>query len=180
MDDYREQIEQLSYTLSSELESAKDGSFAIFIGKVEDIVVKMSKKGNQFAIVNLMDFHGNMEIMLFADKLEQLREMNQKEPIAFKGKITHTDFGPRIGITKIMTLKEAIKETKKTKKEVQEKPIEPINLSVRLSNESDVLDTLYTLIRQNPGRHNVVIDSAIRVDSKLLLALEGNEAVDIL
>lgn len=191
MDDYREQIEQLSYTLSSELESAKDGSFAIFIGKVEDITVKMSKKGNQFAIVNLMDFHGNMEIMLFSDKLEQLREMNQKEPIAFKGKITHTDFGPRIGITKIMALKEAIKETKKTKKEVQEKPPEPINLSVRLSAKEDVLDDLYSLIRQNPGNrpltitivsklHNVVIDSAIRVDSKLLLALEGNEAVDIL
>ena len=191
MDDYRSEIEELSYTLSSELESAKDGSHAIFIGKVEDITVKMSKKGNQFGIVNLMDFHGNMEIMLFSDKLEQLREMNQKEPIAFKGKITHTDFGPRIGISKIMTLREAKKETKKTKKEVQEKPPEPINLAVRLNNEHDLLDDLYNTIRQNPGNrpltitivsklHNVVIDSNIRVDSKLLLALEGNEAVDIL
>jgi len=191
MDDYRAEIEELSYTLSSELESAKDGSFAIFIGKVEDIVVKMSKKGNQFGIVSLMDFHGNMEIMLFSDKLEQLREMNQEEPIAFKGKITHTDFGPRIGITKIMTLKEAKKETKKTKKEVQEKPVEPLNLAVKLDTDLNVLENLYSLIRQNPGNrplkivvvsklHNVVIDSSIRVDSKIILALEGNESVDIL
>ena len=109
----------------------------------------MSKKGNQFGIVNLMDFHGNMEIMLFSDKLEKLSEMNQDEPIAFKGRITHTDFGPRISISKIMTLKEAKKETKKVKKEVQEKPPEPINLAVRLDADAQILEKLYLMIQQN-------------------------------
>ena len=191
MDEYREEMEELNYTLSSEIESVKDGSFAIFIGKVEDIQVKMSKKGNQFGIVSLMDFHGNVEIMLFSDKLEELREMNLEEPVAFKAKITHTEMFTRIGVTKIMTLKEAKKETKKVKKEVQEKPPEPINLAVRLGKETDVLEDLYRIIRQNPGNrplsvtivsklHNVVIDSAIRVDSKLITALDGNEFVDIL
>jgi DNA polymerase-3 subunit alpha len=190
MDEFREEMNELNYTLSSELEDVKDGSYAIFIGKVENITIKMSKKGNQFGIVDLMDFHGNIEIMLFSDKLEKLDEMNRDEPIAFKGKITHTDFGPRIGISKIMTLKEAKRETKKVKKEVQVAPPEPINLSVRMSDNSVVLEHLYALIRQNPGNrplsitivsklHNVVIDSAIRVDSKLLLALEGNVEIDI-
>jgi DNA polymerase-3 subunit alpha len=191
MDEYREQLDELNYSLSSELESIKDGSYAIFIGKVEDVVIKMSKKGNQFGIVSLMDFHGNIEIMLFSDKLEKLDEMNQDEPIAFKGKITHTDFGPRIGISKIMTLKEAKKETKKVKKEVREVPQEPLNLAVKLDLDTNVLEDLYTLIRQNPGNrplkitivsklHNVVIESAIRVNSAIVSALEGNEAVDIL
>ena len=191
MDDYREEMNELNYTLSSEIEGVKDGTFAIFIGKVEDIAVKMSKKGNQFAIVNLMDFHGNVEIMLFSDKLEQLRDMDLDEPVAFKAKITHTEMFTRIGVTKIMTLKEAKKETKKVKKEVQEKPPEPINLAVRLDNESDVLEKLYSIIQQNRGNrpltitvvsklHNVVIDSTIRVDSKIITALDGNEAVDIL
>ncbi len=190
MDDFREELGELSYTLSSELESVKDGSQAIFIGKVEDVVTKISKKGNQFGIVNLMDFHGNMEIMLFSDKLEKLSEMNQEEPIAFKGRITHTDFGPRISISRIMTLKEAKKETRKVKKEVQEAPPEPINLSVRLDNQSEILEQLYNYIRQNPGNRplsitivsklqNVVIESAIRVDSKLLTVLDGNEFIDI-
>jgi len=191
MDSFREEMNELNYTLSSELESVKDGAQAIFIGKVEDITMKMSKKGNQFGIVNLMDFHGNIEIMLFSDKLEKLSEMNKEEPIAFKGRITHTDFGPRIGISKIMTLKEAKKETKKVKKEIQEAPPEPINLSVRMAHDSMVLESLYALIRQNPGNrpltitivsklHNVVIDSAIRVDTKILAALDGNNEVDIL
>ena len=69
LDEFREKIDELNYTLSSEIEGVKDGSFAIFIGKVEEIQNKISKKGNAFGIVNLMDFHGNIEIMLFSDKL---------------------------------------------------------------------------------------------------------------
>lgn len=191
MDDFREEINELNYTLSSELENIKDGSFAIFIGKVEEITKKISKKGNQFGIVNLMDFHGNIEIMLFSDKLEQLNEMDLEKPVALKARVTHTDFGPRLNVTKLMTLKEAKKETKKVKKEIQEAPPEPINLAVRFSNNFDVLEKLYAIIRQNPGNrplkvtivsrlHNVVIDSAIHVNSQLITALEGNEFVDVI
>ncbi len=191
MDEYRETLDDLNYTLSSELENIKDGSFAIFIGKVEEIQRKMSKKGNQFGIVNLMDFHGNIDIMLFSDKLEQLEAMDLEEPVAFKARITHTDFGPRLNVTKIMTLKDAKRETKKVKTEIQEAPPEPINLAVRLSNDFDVLEKLYSTIRQHPGNrplkvtiisklHNVIIDSAICVGSQLITALEENEFVTII
>ena len=177
--------------MSSELESIKDGSYAIFIGKVEEIQKKISKKGNQFGIVNLMDFHGNIEIMLFSDKLEQLSEMDLEEPVAFKAKITHTEMFTRIGVSKIMTLKQAAKETRKVKKEVREVPLEPIHLAIRLDTETTILDQLYTLVRQNPGNRelkltiisklqNVVIDSSIKVDTKILSALDGNIHVDIL
>lgn len=191
LDEFREKLEELDYSLSSEISTIKDGSYAIFIGKVEEIVKKTSKKGNQFAIVSLMDFHGNIEIMLFSDKLEQLQAMDLSEPVAFKAKITHTDMFTRIGVSKIMTLKDAKRETKKVKKEVREVVLEPINLSIKLDESTTILEELYTLIRQNPGNRelkitiisklqNVVIDSAIRVDSRIITALDGNEAVDIL
>ena len=191
MDEYREQLDELNYTLSSEIENIKDGSFAIFIGKVEEIQNKISKKGNQFGIVSLMDFHGNVEIMLFSDKLEQLKEMNLDEPVAFKAKITHTEMFTRIGVTKIMTLREAKKETKKIKKEVQEKPPEPLNLAIKLDSDMKVLEDLYSIVRQNPGNRplkitliaklqNVVIESAIRVNSTVISALQDNEFVDII
>jgi len=169
----------------------KDGSFVVFIGKVEDIQKKISKKGNQFGIVNLMDFHGNIEIMLFSDKLEQLQDMNLDDPIAFKAKITHTEMFTRIGVTKIMSLKEAAKETKKIKKEVREKPQEPLLLSIKLDENTQILEELYSMIRQNPGGRelkliitsklqDVVINSAIRVNNNIIRALDGNEVVDIL
>ncbi len=191
MDEYREELDALNYTLSSELESVKDGSYAIFIGKVEEVTKKISKKGNQFGIVSLMDFHGNIEIMLFSDKLEQLEDMNLDEPVAFKAKITHTEMFTRIGVTKLMTLKEAKKECKKVKKEVQEAPPKVLHLAIRLDTNSEILDALYTTIRQNPGNRplkitiisklqNVVIDSAIRVGSGIITALDGNKMVDIL
>ena len=71
LDEYREKMDELNYTLSSELEGIKDGSFAIFIGKVEEIQKKISKKGNKFGIVNHMEFHGKIEIIIYRDKLVQ-------------------------------------------------------------------------------------------------------------
>lgn len=191
LDEYREVLDDLEYSLSSEIENIADGSSAIFIGKVEDIVKKTSKKGNVFGIVSIMDFHGNIEVMLFADKLDELQAMDFNEPIAFKVKITHTDMFTRISVMKILTLKDVKKESKKTKTEIREKPQEPLNLSIRLDENMKVLEDLYVLVRQNPGSRplkltivsklqNVVIDSLIRVDNKILLALEGNEFVDVI
>ncbi|WP_295020971.1 DNA polymerase III subunit alpha [Sulfurimonas sp.] len=191
LDKYREKMGELDYTLSSELPDVKDGSYVVLIGKVEDIQKKISKKGSQFGIVNLMDFHGNMEIMLFSDKLDELNEMDLQEPVAFKARVTQTDMFTRVSVSKIMTLKEATKETKKTKKETREVIREPIHLAIRLDSDTKILDELYTLVRQNPGNRelkltiisklqNVIIESAIGVDGKIVTLLEGNRAVDVL
>ncbi|MDO9057273.1 MAG: DNA polymerase III subunit alpha, partial [Sulfuricurvum sp.] len=110
LDNFREQIDAINYTLSSEVENIEDGSTAIFIGKVETITKKMSKKGSMFGLVSLMDFHGNIEVMLFSDRVDQLEAMDLDEPIAFKVKVTHTEMFTRISVTKIMTLNEAKKE----------------------------------------------------------------------
>ncbi|MFA6187828.1 MAG: DNA polymerase III subunit alpha [Sulfuricurvum sp.] len=191
LDNFREAIDSINYTLSSELENIADGSSAIFIGKVEEIKVKMSKKGSQFGLVSLMDFHGNIEMMLFTDKLEQLEKMDQDEPIAFKVKVTHTEMFTRISVTKIMTLSEAKKEAKKVETKIVEAPQEPLVLRIRLSDNLEPLEKLYTLVRRNPGRRaikliivsklaDVVIDSAIRVDNKVLEELSALEDVDVI
>jgi len=191
LDNFREQIDAISYTLSSEVENIADGSTAIFIGKVEEITKKMSKKGSAFGLVSLMDFHGNIEMMLFSDKLEQLEGMDQDEPIAFKVKVTHTEMFTRIGVTKIMTLAEAKKEAKKVETKIVEAPQEPLQLRIRLSDNLESLEKLYTLVRRHPGRRNikltivsklcdVVIDSAIRVDNKVIEEISALEDVDVI
>jgi DNA polymerase-3 subunit alpha len=191
LDNFREQIDAISYTLSSEVENIADGSSAIFIGKVEEITKKMSKKGSQFGLVSLMDFHGNIEMMLFSDKLEQLEKMDLDEPIAFKVKVTHTEMFTRISVTKIMTLSEAKKEAKKVETKIVEAPQEPLHLRLRLSDNLESLEKLYTLVRRYPGRRSikltivsklcdVVIESAIRIDNKLLDELSCFDDIDIL
>ena len=183
LDNFREEIDQMDYTLSSDIENIADGSTAIFIGKVEEIQKKISKKGNQFGILNLMDFHGNIEMMLFADKLEQLEHMDLDEPVAFKVKVTHTEMFTRISVVKIFTLKEVKKEAKKVQTKIMEKPQEPLVITVRLSRNLAQLEELYRLIRQNPGTRqmklcitsklqNIVLDSAIRIDNKVIPEIE--------
>jgi DNA polymerase-3 subunit alpha len=191
LDNFRDQIDAISYTLSSEVENIADGSSAIFIGKVEEITKKMSKKGSQFGLVSLMDFHGNIEMMLFSDKLEQLEAMDLDEPIAFKVKVTHTEMFTRISVTKIMTLAEAKKEAKKVETKIVEVSQEPLHLRLRLSDNLESLEKLYTLVRRHPGRRaikltivsklcDVIIDSAIRIDNKILEELSGLNEVDVL
>jgi DNA polymerase-3 subunit alpha len=192
LDNFRDQIDAINYTLSSEVENIADGSTAIFIGKVEEITKKMSKKGSQFGLVSLMDFHGNIEMMLFSDKLDQLEKMELDEPIAFKVKVTHTEMFTRISVIKIMTLSEAKKEAKKVETKIVENlpPQEPLILRLRLSDNIEILEKLHTLIRRYPGRRemklivvsrlmDVVIDSAIRVDNKLLEELGVFDGIDV-
>ena len=191
LDTYRKEMDELNYSLSSEIENIGDGSTAIFIGKVEDIQKKVSKKGNAFGIVTLMDFHGNIEMMLFSDKLEELQAMNLEEPVAFKVKVTHTEMFTRISVLKVLSLKEAKKESKKVKTTVIEKPQEPLHVSLRLNSSTKELDELYTLVRRHPGHRtlklcivsklqNVLIDSAIGVDNTVLEELQQLEYINIL
>lgn len=193
LDNYRDQIDAINYTLSSEIENIADGSSAIFIGKVETITKKMSKKGSMFGLVSLMDFHGNIEVMLFSDRVEQLEAMDLDEPIAFKVKVTHTEMFTRISVTKIMTINEAKKEAKKVETKIVENlpPQEPLQLRIRLSDNLETLEKLYTLVRRHPGRReikltivsklaDVVINSAIRVDNKVIEELSALEDVDVI
>ena len=190
LDEFRDELDELDYTLSSDLENIADGSFAIFIGKVEEITKKISKKGNQFGIVNLMDFHGNLEVMLFSDKLEELEAMNLDEPIAFKVKVTHTEMFTRTSVTKIMTLKEVKKESKKVSTKIVEKPQEPLVLRLHLDHGVERLEELYRLVRRHPGTRplkltivsklqNVVIDSNIRVNNAIIEELQGLADIDV-
>jgi DNA polymerase III subunit alpha len=191
LDNYRDEMDKINYTLSSELENVEDGSYAIFIGKVEEITKKMSKKGSQFGLVNLMDFHGNIEMMLFSDKLAELESMNLEEPVAFKVKVTHTDMFTRISVSKIMTLKDVKKESKKVETKIVEKPQEPLMIKISLDDDTLVLEKLYQIIRAHPGKRsiglcivsklqNIIIDSAIGVDNRVIDEINKLDGVYII
>ncbi len=190
LDSFREKLNSFDYTLSSSLEQVEDGSSAIFIGKVEEITHKISKKGNQFGIVSLMDFHGNLELMLFQDRLEKLEQMNLDEPIAFKVKITQTEMFTRVTVGKIMTLKEAEKECKKVHTKITKAPEEPLDIKISLQKDLVKIQELYNLIRQHPGSRkirlhivsklqNIVLETDMGVNSSVVEKLEKFESVDV-
>ena len=154
LDEYREQLDGINYTLSSEIEDLEDGSEALLIGKVETITERISKKGNKFAIVSLMDLHGNLDLMLFEDNLNELKdEFDLDEPIAFKVRITKDDQFTRINLKKIETIKEAKKEKIKTKQKEIEEP--PIIIAINFVNDDKIMYDLFEIIAHNQGKREL-------------------------
>ena len=156
LDKYRETLEGINYTLSSEIDDLADGSQALFIGKIEHITEKISKKGNKFGIANIMDLHGNIELMLFENRLKELEEdFDTTKPIAFKVKISKDGDFTRMNILKIESLKDAKKEKVKVKKEEKhtlepEQP--PLILALNLMPDSKTVEDLMCLVERYPGK----------------------------
>ncbi|MDX1809031.1 MAG: DNA polymerase III subunit alpha [Sulfurospirillaceae bacterium] len=176
LDEYKEAIDAISYTLSSEIDNLGDGSTALFIGKVEEITEKISKKGHKFAILNLMDFHGNIEITLFSKHLDKIERMNKEEPICLKVSITRDDRGVNKRVLKILNIEEAKKE--KTETKVIEVEAEPKTLFIEFQKNYEILEDLYRLVRENPGNRplklvfssklqDVVFDTYLKVSDDI-------------
>ncbi|WP_456403295.1 DNA polymerase III subunit alpha [Hydrogenimonas sp.] len=189
LDRFREELSQIDYTLSSDLDQIADGSGALLIGKVEEVTTKISKKGNKFGIANVMDLHGNIEITLFERQLEQLEKFDLDAPIGFKVSITRDGDFTRMRVHKIMELKACKREKVETR--MVEKPEEPMIVRLDLSHEKiRVLEEIYRLARSHPGRkplklllcsklQEVEIDSSVYVSEGIKSALEQLAEVEI-
>ncbi|WP_321469612.1 DNA polymerase III subunit alpha [Halarcobacter sp.] len=163
LDGYREQLDKINYTLSSEIDEVADGSQALIIGKIEEITQKISKKGNKFGIANVLDLHGNLEIMLFENRLKELEDDFKidlknpwdSEPIAFKVKITKDGDFTRMNILKIESLDDAKKDKVKTK--LAEKIEPPLTIAIPYEEKEDSMYKLFDLIANNQGKRELKV-----------------------
>ncbi len=157
LDEYREQLDQINYTLSSQVDEVTDGSEVLFVGKVESITEKISKKGFKFGIANIMDFHGNIELMLFEDKIKELQDdFDLEVPIAFKVKITQDEqFGAKMSLRKIESLKDAKKEKLKVKKVKKEEP--PLTIAADFSQNDKVIYDIFEIVAHNQGKRKLTL-----------------------
>ena len=154
LDKYRDQLDQIKYTLSSEIDEVDDGSQALFIGKIENIIEKISKKGNKFGIASVMDLHGNIELMLFEDRLKDLKEnFDLEEPIAFKVRISKDENFTRMNILKIESLDDAKKEKIKVKQKEKVEP--PLTIALEFSNDERIMYNLFEIIAHNQGKREL-------------------------
>ncbi len=183
LDKYRETLSEINYTLSSEISDLADGSHALIIGKIESITEKISKKGNKFGIANIMDLHGNIELMLFENRLKELDEgFDTTKPIAFKVKISKDGEFTRMNILKIESIKDARKEKIKVKKEERHTPEPeqpPLILALNLMPDPAIAEELMCLVEKYPGSRplelhiksklaDVIIESRIKVSEMIL------------
>ncbi len=163
LDGYRDELDKIKYTLSSAIDEVADGSQALIIGKIEGITQKISKKGNKFGIANVLDLHGNIEIMLFENRLKELEDdfgidlSNpwDSEPIAFKVKVTKDGDFTRMNILKIESLEDAKKDKIKTKRIEKEEP--PLTIALPHTDNADSVYKLFDIVANNQGKRPLKI-----------------------
>jgi len=183
LDEFRDELDEINYTLSSDLENIADGQKALFIGKVEQITHKISKKGHKFAIVHLMDLHGDIEVMLFNDFLEELEKMDLEQPIAIEATITKDDQFTRIKVDKIMDFNEAKKSKIETKK--VELPGLPVTVEIELNEDATIIEKLHELAQKHRGNRpftliiksklaNALIETDFKVNDQFVQDVQKN------
>ena len=170
LDPYKDKIKNIKHNLSSEVEEIINQE-ALFIGKIEQLKVKLSKKGNKFAIATLMDFHGKIDIMIFEKDLEKLNELNLDEPIAIKARVEKVGDFLRVTAKKILNLQEAKNETAA---KIEEITVIKRNISENI--EEDLLK-IYNEIVKNPGDKKAILllttpfGFSLRVETNLKTSL---------
>ncbi|MDX4035628.1 DNA polymerase III subunit alpha [Aliarcobacter skirrowii] len=192
LDEYKDKIDKINYTLSSQIDNLADGSQILIVGKIEEIVEKISKKGSKFGIVSILDFHGTVEFMLFEDKLKELKEsFDLNEPIAFKVRISKTEQFTRMNVLKIETIYEAQKEKVKIKQ--KEEPVLPLTIAVPLSDDESIMHKLFDIVVNNQGKRelkilvksklaDIELESGIKVNDNLekeILKVKGVYIIDV-
>ena len=179
LDRFREEIDAISYTLSSRINEVLNDSEVIIIGKIENLEERFSKKGNKFGIVTLLDFHGNIEFMVFEDMIKKINEFDLEKPLAFKVKVNNDGDFTRISTRRIMRLSEA--KRLNISSQYQKKRNEnakDIDINIDINNDELIIDKILDIARRYSGdsRLNIFFkenDKMIKLKTKIYLSEDG-------
>ncbi|KEA45672.1 DNA polymerase III subunit alpha [Campylobacter mucosalis] len=177
LDEYKEQISKINYTLSSDFESLPQSAEIMIVGKIEDFATRITKSGKRMGTINVLDFHGSVEIAIFANELDEVEEIfkdsDKKDlPYAFLVNISKDDQFVRIKLNKILSIQEAVdadfkvkeikqrnygkfekKQAEKQEKSLSEYAVLELVLSLeQLSRE--ILAKIYTLSQAETNKEN--------------------------
>lgn len=88
LENFHEEYKALGLVPISGLENVKDGDYISIGGIVNWKKIKKDKKGRSYAIINIEDFEGSIDVFVFSDQFEKYATMLKVDmPIIIKGKI---------------------------------------------------------------------------------------------
>ncbi|MDR1976407.1 MAG: DNA polymerase III subunit alpha, partial [Campylobacteraceae bacterium] len=183
LEEFKQELKKIKYTLSTELDDIDSGSKLLFVGKAEDIKTKISKKGNKFGILTLLDMRGTLEFTLFESIMKTLEEIDLNEPIAVFAQLTKDDGTNSFKVLKVMNLEDAKKQKvdiiKINKNEeaaaetftnestdnggscvanvVLGEPQSNVEIIVELSSDTSVLERIYELSNEHTGARKAIL-----------------------
>lgn len=164
LDAFKEQIDSIKkLAKSAELEKYGDGSSILLVGKILEIQRKISKKsGKPYGILNMLDYSGKFDLMIFEsalNDLEMLQKTHPNEPIAIKCKVEVREEKPSLRFLEALSLEDAKEVKTMTKKKEERKeesqPPSPSDLTTPLALliPLDAQEDLLAQIAQNITHH---------------------------
>lgn len=120
LDEFKEQIEGLDYYKSLNFGDLNGNGQILCVGKIEDLKLLMSQRGERYARIQIMDFYSSFEALAFKEacsKLDEIFKDEQKKGRAYAFKI---DFKNNpdlfLSISDVLELDEAKQSGIKAKK----------------------------------------------------------------
>jgi len=141
LENYQEEFSALGLLPINDLNNVKNGCHIIIGGLLNSKKVKKDKKGRNYAIVNLEDFEGTIDVFIFSDNFEKYSHLLKVDtPLIIKGRISGDEDRKSIRAENIILFKEARQHYKKIY----------INIDSNKLPEHDI-KKLYELINKNKG-----------------------------
>ena len=145
LEHFQEEYRALGLVPINGLETVRDGDYITIGGIINWKKIKKDKKGRNYAIINLEDFEGSIDVFVFSEQFEKHAPVLKIDtPIIIKGKISGDEDRKSLRAEHIVLFKEARSHYKK----------------VYISFNSDScteqqLNSLHELFAQNQGQCEV-------------------------
>jgi DNA polymerase-3 subunit alpha len=147
----------------------RDGERVTLGGMIGQLRRLRTKKGDPMVFATLEDLHGSVELVIFADALEEAGEAVQQDALVIvKGKVDHKDAARTcVVVSSVERFEPTDSELLAAEREASA-PAAPEPLQIRLNADlvaSDLIEDLREILTAYPG------------DAEVVLALEGSSGI---
>ncbi len=164
-------LKQLSLAMSTKTDvnlgavgECKDGERVTIGGMISQVKRLRTKKGDPMVFATLEDLHGSVELVIFADTLEEAgNAVEQDAVVLIKGKVDHKDASRTCVVVSSVDRFEPSEEELARAEEQAAREVVPDVLQIRLDVkvvQPDVLDDLRDVLSGFPGESEVVVELA--------------------
>jgi DNA polymerase-3 subunit alpha len=162
-------LKQLSLAMSTKTDvnlgavgECKDGERVTIGGMINQLKRLRTKKGDPMVFATLEDLHGSVELVIFADTLEESGgAVEQDSVVLVKGKVDHKDASRTCVVVSSVDRFEPTEEELARAEEEAAREVVPDVLQIRLDVkvvQADVLDDLRDVLSSFPGDSEVVVE----------------------
>jgi DNA polymerase III subunit alpha len=140
----------------------RDGDRVTIGGMISQIKKLRTKKGDPMVFATLEDLYGSVELVIFADTLEEAGEAVQHDAVVLiKGKVDHKDASRTCVVVSSVDRFEPSEQEMLDAQEEATRVVVPESLQIRLDAaavQADVIDDLRELLNNFPGEAEVVVE----------------------